>query len=80
MVGAAQGKSLRGRHEALDDDEEESMSHDVMRTIPPRSYERWFDLCFRLIILALAGFWLLMPPAGVSQRPADDVKAAVSTR
>lgn len=80
MALASQGKGFQGRHPALDNDEEESMSHDVMRTIPPRAFERWFDLCFRLIILALAGFWLLMPPAGVSQRPADDVKAAVATR
>lgn len=80
MAFASQGKGFHGRHQALDNDEEESMSHDVMRTIPPRPFERWFDLCFRLIILALAGFWLLMPPAGVSQRPADDVKAAESTR
>lgn len=79
MVWAAQSKGFYERHPARDD-EEESMSRDVMRTIPPRSYERWFDFCFRLIIVALAGFWLLMPPAGVSQRPADDVKAAESTR
>jgi hypothetical protein len=80
MAFATQGKAERGRHEALGNDEEESMSRDVMRTIPPRASERWFDFCFRLIILALAGFWLLMPPAGVSQRPADDVKAAETTR
>ncbi|RDJ24242.1 hypothetical protein DWF00_03950 [Bosea caraganae] len=80
MVWAMQGKDFRGRHPALDSDEEENMSDDVMRTVPPRAHERWFDLCFRLIILALAGFWLLMPPAGVSQRPAGDVKAAETTR
>lgn len=80
MVWAAQGKDFRGRHQALDNDEEESMSHDVLRTVPPRAYERWFDLCFRLIILALAGFWLLMPPAGGSKPPAGDVKAVEATR
>lgn len=79
MVWAAQGKAYDARREVRND-EEESMSRDVMRTIPPRAYERWFDICFRLIILALAGFWLLTPPSGVSQRPVDDVKAAEATR
>lgn len=79
MAWAAPGRNYHGRREASED-EEESMSRDMMRTIPPRANERWFDICFRLIILALAGFWLLMPPSGVSQRPADDVKAAESTR
>ncbi|MBN9467965.1 MAG: hypothetical protein J0J10_04240 [Bosea sp.] len=41
--------------------------------------ERWFDLCFRLIILALAGLWLFMPPSSETQGP-PDVKAAVTPR
>ena len=40
---------------------------------------RWFDLCFRLIILALAALWLLMPPAGGGHRAADE-KAVATTR
>lgn len=40
---------------------------------------RWFDLCFRLIILALAALWLLTPPAG-SERIAADEKAVATTR
>lgn len=45
----------------------------------PGPCERWFDLCFRLIILALAGLWLLMPPSGETQG-APDVKAAATQR
>ncbi len=40
---------------------------------------RWFDLCFRLIILALAALWLLTPPAG-NERNAADEKAVATTR
>lgn len=40
---------------------------------------RWFDLGFRLIILALAALWLLMPPAG-GGRHAADTKAVATTR
>ena len=40
---------------------------------------RWFDLCFRLIILALAALWLLMPPAGGGHRAADE-QAVATTR
>lgn len=40
---------------------------------------RWFDLCFRLIILALAALWLLTPPAG-NERIAADEKAVATTR
>lgn len=40
---------------------------------------RWFDLGFRLIILALAALWLLTPPA-VSERIAAEEKAAATTR
>ena len=45
----------------------------------PGPRERWFDLCFRLIILALAGLWLFMPPNSETQRP-PDVKAAVTQK
>lgn len=40
---------------------------------------RWFDLGFRLIILALAALWLLMPSAGGGHRVADE-KAVATTR
>lgn len=45
----------------------------------PGRRERWFDLCFRLIILVLAGLWLFVPPAGDS-RAQPDVKAAATQR
>ena len=40
---------------------------------------RWFDLCFRLIILALAALWLLTPPAGGEHHAAAE-KAVATTR
>ena len=40
---------------------------------------RWFDLCFRLIILALAALWLLTPPA-VGEHGAADEKAVATTQ
>jgi hypothetical protein len=59
--------------------EEDSMDSEIATILPARRHERWFDICFRLIILALAGFWLLTPPAG-GQAPAVDIKAAHATR
>lgn len=64
---------------ALDRIEEDSMNSEVEKLIAPSRHERWLDLCFRLIILALAAFWLLTPPAGGAQNAAD-VKAAATTR
>jgi hypothetical protein len=58
---------------------EDSMDSEIATILPARRHERWFDICFRLIILALAGFWLLTPPAG-GQAPAVDIKAAHATR
>lgn len=43
------------------------------------AHGRWFDLCFRLIILALAALWLLTPPAG-GGRDAADEKAVATPR
>lgn len=40
---------------------------------------RWFDLGFRLIILALAALWLLTPPA-INERIAAEEKAAATIR
>lgn len=58
------------------------MLTDIDRAISqsvPAPRERWFDLCFRLIILVLAGLWLFMPPAG-DTRTQLDVKAAATQR
>jgi len=50
-----------------------------LRSTAREARGRWFDLCFRLIILALAALWLLMPPAGGGHRAADE-KAVATTR
>lgn len=49
------------------------------RPVAGEARGRWFDLCFRLIILALAALWLLTPPA-VNERIAADEKAVATTR
>lgn len=56
----------------------------AFETLPPHrsaseARGRWFDLCFRLIILALAALWLLMPPAG-GRHHAVDQKAVATPR
>lgn len=55
------------------------MLNDALSHSAPGPRERWFDLCFRLIILVLAGLWLFVPPAGDSRLP-PDVKAAATQR
>lgn len=79
MARFSPSEAGRQRAHEGEDVTEDSMNGDLLRAIPPGPYERWFDICFRLIILALAGFWLLMPPAGAPDRPVD-LKAAVTTR
>ncbi|WP_439498397.1 hypothetical protein [Bosea sp. (in: a-proteobacteria)] len=80
MLGSAQDQAGRSKPGGVfGHNEEDEMGGDLLSTIPPRPYERWFDICFRLIILALAGFWVLMPPAGAPDRPVD-LKAAETTR
>lgn len=79
MLRSVQDQAERKPIGVFGHDEEDDMGGDLLSAIPPRPYERWFDICFRLIILALAGFWVLMPPAGAPDRPVD-LKAAVSTR
>jgi hypothetical protein len=59
--------------------EEDSMDSDIADLLPARPHERWFDLCFRLIIVALVGLWFLMPPAAGEMRPSE-IKAAAATR
>ncbi|MCR4521803.1 MULTISPECIES: hypothetical protein [Bosea] len=49
------------------------------RPVASEARGRWFDLGFRLIILALAALWLLTPPAG-NERIAADEKAVATTR
>jgi hypothetical protein len=58
---------------------EDSMDSEIANLLPKQPHERWFDLCFRLIIVLLAVFWLLMPPAGGETRPTD-VRATTATR
>lgn len=83
MHGSAQSSLRRPADRHSDDEWEEAMLTDILdRTISqsaPAPRERWFDLCFRLIILVLAGLWLFMPPAGDSQTQ-PDVKAAATQR
>lgn len=56
----------------------DALNSSVIHSAPgPR--ERWFDLCFRLIILVLAGLWLFVPPAGDS-RVQPEVKATATQR
>ena len=55
------------------------MLNDALNHSAPGPRERWFDLCFRLIILVLAGLWLFVPPAG-DTRAQPDVKAAATQR
>jgi hypothetical protein len=61
--------------------EEDSMAGDVEMLLQPgqTARSRWLDLCFRLIILALAALWLLVPPAGGAPM-ATDGKAIATTR
>jgi hypothetical protein len=59
--------------------EEDSMDSDIAGLLPPWPHERWFDLCFRLIIIALLGIWFLMPPAA-SEIRSGEIKAAAATR
>jgi len=58
---------------------EDSMDSDIARVLPAARNERWFDLCFRIALLALAGFWLLTPAPETEHRPAQ-IKAAQTTR
>jgi hypothetical protein len=79
MANAAPTQTDGTRRATADDLAEDSMTSDVEKLLPPARHERWFDLCFRLIILALAAFWLLAPPAGGAE-PLATVKAAATTR
>ncbi|KUL96303.1 hypothetical protein DK26_05470 [Bosea sp. WAO] len=79
MSNAAQRRELQPADRHSDDHWEEAMLTSALDQAKPGPRERWFDLCFRLIILALAGLWLFMPPNSETQRP-PDVKAAVTQK
>ncbi len=79
MAGLAQKQVLRPADRHSDDHWEEAMLNDALSHSAPGPRERWFDFCFRLIILALAGLWLFMPPAGEAKKE-PEVKAAVTQR
>ena len=71
-----QPRSTLGIDEDRPDAELEAL---LPRSAASEARGRWFDLGFRLIILALAALWLLMPPAG-GGRHAADTKAVATTR
>jgi hypothetical protein len=83
MHGSAQTSLRRPADRHSDDEWEEAMLNNALDSSfahsAPGQRERWFDLCFRLIILVLAGLWLFVPPAGDS-RAQPDVKAAATQR
>jgi hypothetical protein len=72
----APSRSTLGIDEDRPDTELEAL---LPRPAASEARGRWFDLCFRLIILALAALWLLTPPAG-NERIAADEKAVATTR
>lgn len=55
------------------------MDRDIAKLLPSRPNERWLDLGFRIVIVLLAGFWLLAPPAAGEMR-GTELKAALATR
>ncbi|PZR92865.1 MAG: hypothetical protein DI537_12140 [Stutzerimonas stutzeri] len=79
MHGSAQTSLRRPADRHSDDEWEEAMLNDALIQSAPGPRERWFELCFRLIILVLAGLWLFVPPAGDSRLP-PNVKAAATQR
>ncbi len=58
--------------------QEDSMDSELATALPARRHERWFDLCFRLILIALAAAWLLMPPATSEQNERDNRTTAAT--
>ncbi|MFJ5368307.1 hypothetical protein ACIPIA_03710 [Bosea sp. CER48] len=78
---AVQGPLERSRAAAAVDEDDLNAELEALLPSEPSSEARgrWFDLCFRLIILALAALWLLTPPAGNERRAADE-KAVATTQ
>lgn len=74
---ATHGSIERSRPSVSVDEDGPDTAFEVLPSSEARG--RWFDLCFRLIILALAALWLLMPPAGGGHRAVDE-KAVATTR
>lgn len=81
MSAPASGRSAAERGIPPVTTEEDGMANEVETLVLPGDAvrSRWLDLCFRLIVLALAALWLLMPPAGGAQ-VATDGKAIATTR
>lgn len=81
ISAAPHGSIERSRTVAGIDESDPDAAFETQLLLQPASEARgrWFDLCFRLIILALAALWLLTPPAG-SERIAADEKAVATTR
>ena len=83
MHGSAQPSLRRPADRHSDDEWEEAMLNDALNNSlvhsAPGRRERWFDFCFRFIILVLAGLWLFVPPADKG-RTQPDVKAAATQR
>jgi len=75
--GSAESLRMAGR---IDEDGPDAAFEMLLPLQPAaQARRRWFDLCFRLIILTLAALWLLTPPAG-NERSAADAKAVATTR
>ncbi len=74
---ATHGSIERSRPSVDVDDDGPDTAFEILPASEARG--RWFDLCFRLIILALAALWLLTPPAS-NERIAAEEKAAATTR
>ena len=49
--------------------DEDSTNSEIEEVLPAQPHERWFDLCFRLIILLLAAIWLMIPPTANDMPP-----------
>jgi hypothetical protein len=83
MTISTAAHSSVGRHGGAAGINEDGLNAEFEAMLPRQSASeargRWFDLCFRLIILALAALWLLTPPAG-GEHSAADQKAAATTQ
>ncbi len=78
---ATQDSIERSRTAASIDESDPDAVFETQLLLQPASgaRRRWFDLCFRLIILTLAALWLLTPPAGNGRNAADE-KAVATTQ
>jgi hypothetical protein len=79
MIAPGRNSPSRPPDRHSDDIWEEAMLDDALSSSQASPRERWFEFCFRLIILALAALWLFVPPGGNGVKQ-PDVKAAVTQR